>query len=138
MNKGQIVEFMNNNPVFCLASVEGNKPHVRGMLLYKASEDEILFHTGKTKDLYKQLSVNPQVELCFYSLKDNVQIRVSGKVELIEDLELKKEVVANRDFMKPWVEKSGYDPLAIYRLKKGVVFVWTMATNFEPKEYIEF
>lgn len=111
---------------------------MRGMLLYKASEEGIFFHTGKMKDLQKQLSVNPEVELCFFSPPDNIQIRVSGKAELIEDMELKKEVVANRDFMKPWVEKAGYEPLAIYRLKNGVVTVWTMEANFEPKKYIEF
>ncbi|MFH1442088.1 MAG: pyridoxamine 5'-phosphate oxidase family protein [Candidatus Omnitrophota bacterium] len=138
MNKTQIIELMRANPVFHLATVEGNKPHVRGMLLYKAGQDGILFHTGTMKDLHKQLSVNPEVELCFFSHKDNTQVRISGKVELVEDLELKKEIVANRDFLKPWVEKSGYDILAVYRMKKGTVVIWTMETNFEPKKYIEF
>ena len=139
MNKKEIFDFLNANPVFHLATAEGNKPHVRGMLLYRADEKGIIFHTGKGKDLHGQLTANQNVEMSFNNGKfdDLIQIRVSGAVELVEDLELKKEIVGKRDFLKPWIEKMGYEPLAVYRLKKGVATVWTMQTNFEPKEYID-
>lgn len=139
MNKNEILAFLNANPIFHLATVEGDKPHVRGLLLYRADDNGILFHTGKNKDLHKQLSGNPNVEMSFHNgrFEELTQIRISGSVELDEDMELKKEVVQARDFMKPWVEKWGYDFLAIYRMKKGKATVWTMATNFSPKEFIE-
>lgn len=139
MNKNEILEFLNANPVFHLATIEGNKPHVRGLLLYKADENGIVFHTGKMKELHKQLTENPQVEMCFNNGKfeNLIQIRVQGSVELVEDLEQKKEIVQKREFMKPWVEKMGYDFLAVYNLKKGTAAVWTMATNFAPKELVE-
>jgi uncharacterized pyridoxamine 5'-phosphate oxidase family protein len=50
MNKSEILGFLNANPVFHLATVEGNKPHARGMLMYRADENGILFHTGKTSE----------------------------------------------------------------------------------------
>lgn len=139
MNKNEIFSFMNTNPVFHLATVEGNKPHVRGMYLYRADEKGILFHTGKMKDIHKQLMVNPNVEMSFNNGKfeDLIQIRVSGAVELVEDLELKKEIVQKREFLKPWVERDGYGSLAVYRLKNGKAAIWTMKTNFAPKEFIE-
>lgn len=139
MNKSEIIAFLNANPVFHLATVEGNKPHVRGMLLYRADENGIVFHTGTNKDLHKQLTGNPNVEMSFNNGKfdDLVQIRVSGAVELVKDLDFKKEVVQAREFMKPWVEKWGYDFLAVYRIKKGMATVWTMKTNFAPKEFVE-
>ena len=139
MNKNEILDFLNGNPVFHLATVEGHKPHVRGMLLYRADENGILFHTGKMKDVHRQLTENPNVELSFNNGKfeDLIQVRISGAVELVEDLDLKKEIVQKREFLKPWVEQGGYGPLAVYRIKKGVATVWTMKTNFEPKEFIE-
>jgi len=139
MNKDEIFAFLNANPVCHLATVEGDRPHVRGMLLYRADENGILFHTGKMKDLHKQLSVNPNAEVCFNNgkLDDLVQIRISGTLELVEDLELKKEIVEKRHFLKPWVEKAGYDPLAVYRMKAGVATIWTMKTNFAPKEIVQ-
>ena len=63
MNKTEIIAFLNANPVFHLATVEGNKPRVRAMYLYQADENVILFHTGKMKDLHKQLTANPNVEM---------------------------------------------------------------------------
>ena len=139
MNKSEIFGFLNTNPAFHLANVEDNKPHVRGMLLYKADENGIIFHTGKMKDLHKQLTKNPHVELCFNNgnFENLIQIRVSGTVELVENLELKKEIVQKREFLKPWVDQMGYEFLAVYRMKKGVATIWTMKTNFAPKEFIE-
>jgi len=124
MNKDEILDFMNGNPVFYLATAEGNKPHVRGMLLYRADGKGILFHTGKMKDLHRQLTANPQVELCF----------TNGN---FEDLDLKKEIVQKREFLKPFVEQAGYEPLAVYRMEKGVATIWTMKTNLAPKEVVE-
>ena len=139
MNKNEVFEFLDTNPVFHLATIEGNKPRVRGLLLYKADENGIIFHTGKMKDLHKQLTKNPQVEMCFNNgnFENLIQIRVSGSVELIEDLKLKKEIVQKREFLKPWIDQMGYEFLAVYKLKKGVATVWTMKTNFAPKEFIE-
>jgi uncharacterized pyridoxamine 5'-phosphate oxidase family protein len=139
MNKSEILAFLNANPVFHLATVEGSRPHVRGMYLYRADEKGILFHTGKMKDIHKQLTANPNVEMSFNNGKfeDLIQIRVSGKVELIEDLDLKKEIVQKREFLKPWVERDGYESLAVYRLKNGKAAIWTMKTNFTPKEFID-
>ncbi len=139
MNKNEIFSFLNANPVCHLATVEGEKPHVRAVLLYRADENGLLFHTGKMKDFHRQLSANPNVELSFNNgkLQDMVQVRVSGVAELVEDMELKKEIVQKREFLKPWVEQSGYEPLAVYRVKKGKATVWTMKTNFVPKKFIE-
>ena len=139
MKKAEILGFLNSNPTFNLATVEGNKPHVRGMLLFRADENGIIFNTGKVKDLYKQLTENPLVEMCFSNgiFENLIQVRVSGTVELVEDLNLKKEIVQKRDFLKPWIEQAGYDALAVFRLKHGSAQVWTMATNVAPKEYIE-
>ncbi len=139
MNKTEIFEFLNANPAFHLATVEGNKPHVRGMLMYRADENGIIFHTGKGKDLHRQLSANPNVEMAFNngSFENLIQIRVSGTAELVEDIVLKKEIVSKRNFLRPWVEQMGYEPFAVYRMRKGVATIWTMKTNFTPKEYVE-
>ncbi|MBN1189237.1 MAG: pyridoxamine 5'-phosphate oxidase family protein [Dehalococcoidales bacterium] len=137
MTKAEILAAMNANPMCHLATVEGNRPHVRGMGMYKADESGIYFQAWKVKDLHQQIVDNPEVELCF-NTKDGKQIRVSGRFEILEDLELKKEVEAKRTFITPIIkEKGGYDVVAIYRLKKGQATVWTMAENFAPKTYVE-
>lgn len=139
MTRNEIMAFLNSNPIFHIATADGDTPHVRGMLLYRADENGIVFNTGKIKDLYRQLNKNPKVELCFSNgiFENLIQVRIAGTVQALEDLDLKKEIVAKREFLKPWVEKVGYDQLAVYVLKNGNATVWTMATNTEPKEYIQ-
>jgi len=136
MDKAEIIDFMNATQNCYFATVEGNKPHVRGIRIVKADEDGIIIQTGTYKDLYKQLSANPNVELCFHDAKQGIQVRVSGAVEVIDDLKLKEEIVEERKFLKPVVEKEGYEAIAVYRLK-GVATVWTMKTNLDPKTYIQ-
>lgn len=136
MNKQEIFEFMKKCGICFLTTVEGDQPRVRGIMPYRIDENGVVFHTGKMKDLHRQLSANPKAELCFFDPQRNIQIRVTGTAEALDDLTLKKEIVQNRDFLKPWVEKSGYEPLSVFRIKNCVGTVWTFETNFAAKEYI--
>ncbi|HUT96944.1 MAG TPA: pyridoxamine 5'-phosphate oxidase family protein [Dehalococcoidales bacterium] len=137
MNKSEILAFLNANTTCYMATLEGDKPRVRAMGMVSAGEDGIIIQTGTYKDIYKQLSANPNVELCFFNAKDGIQVRVSGAVEPVEDLKVKEAIVAQRTFLKPIVEKEGYDPIAVYRLSKGMAYVWSFATNLEPKTYVQ-
>ena len=137
MTREEVLDFVTRNPVFTLATSEENKPHVRSMMLYRADENGVIFNTGENKDVHRQLTANPQVELCFYSSQENRQVRIEGTVEALEDLELKKQVVEDYPFLKEWVDKEGYDVLIVYCLKNGKATEWTMETNFQPKEPIQ-
>jgi pyridoxamine 5'-phosphate oxidase len=119
-----------------MATVEGNKPHVRGMRIHDADENGIIIQTWTIKDIHQQVLNNPEVELCFNDFKAGIQVRVSGKAEIINDAHLKEKVIEKRPFMKPTVEKMGLDVVALYRVK-GKASVWTGATNFDPKIYID-
>jgi len=136
MNKKEILEFLNKNVACHLATMEGDQPRVRGMMMYRADDKGILFHTGSTKDLPKQLRANPKAEVCFNDFATNVQVRVTGVTEFIEDRGLKEEIVAARPFLKPWVDERGYDMLIVFRIKNCTATIWTFDKNFDPKEYI--
>jgi pyridoxamine 5'-phosphate oxidase len=135
MNREEILQFISANPACHLATAEGGQPRVRGMLVYRADASGLLFHTGRSKALTQQLLKNPRVEVCFNS--PDAQVRVAGVAEPVEDLELKKEIVEARPFMKPWIEQHGYDLLAVFRVNRCEAAVWTMASNFEPTRYQE-
>lgn len=136
MNKEDILKFINENPNCFLATVEGNQPRLRGMRLYSSDADGILFQTWTLKDLHKQLVKNHEAEICFNG--KGAQVRVRGKMELVDDLDMKKEVAKKRPFMKPIIEsKGGWDIVALWRLKNGKATVWTMDTNFDAKTYVQ-
>jgi pyridoxamine 5'-phosphate oxidase len=137
MTKEEIIAFMNAYHDCHMATVEGDKPRVRGIGIVKADENGIVFQTSTPKDLYRQLSANPSVELCFNDYQGGIQVRVSGTVEPVDDIELKQEIITKRQFLKPLVERDGYGAIVLYSLKRGVAHVWTPKTNFDPKKYIQ-
>lgn len=141
MDKQQIFDFLNSNLAFYLATVDGNEPRVRAMLLYKADENGIVFHTGPFKEVYRQIVDNPNVQLCFYNPQQNTQIRVRGKLEMINDIALKKEIASHptRVFMQGWkanakTEEDFYNMFTVFSLPNGIANVWTFESNFKPKE----
>jgi len=137
MTKEEVIKFITGNPLFSLATIDDGRPRSRMIMMYRADEDGIIFSTGSEKDVNKQLQANPAVEMCFYSHEQNCQVRIAGKAEEINDLELKKQIVEDFAFLKPWVEEKGYDILVTYRVPKGVATPWTMETNEQPKEFVQ-
>ena len=65
------------------------------------------------------------------------QIRIAGIVKILNDLILKKEIVAKRPFIEPWIKEQGYDKLIVFRVTDCKAAIWSMATNFEPTSYTE-
>lgn len=141
MNKETIYQQLNSHPVFQVATVEGDQPHTRAVLLYSADENGIIFHTGRSKDLFAQIEENPKAEFCFNC--DNVQIRITGELKILNDNSLKDEIVNHptRAFLKAWTTNGEmtdyYNSLQVLCMEHGKATIWTMNTNFSPKEYIK-
>lgn len=141
MTKQEILESINKNPAFFLATIDKDNPRVRGMLLYKADENGILFHTAVSKDLYSQVLKNTNAELCFNC--SGTQIRISGQLEIVDDNNLKDEIYAHpsRAFLQAWKDDGSlgdpYTNLIVFRLKNGVAVTWTMSENFAKKTPIQ-
>lgn len=137
MVKEELFQIMNENPVFHLATMDGDQPRVRGMLLYRVDEQGIIFHTASTKDVYQQIQKNPKVELCFQG--QGIQIRVSGVLEQVQDDKLRDEIFAHptRKFLQAWKAQGIDGLLQIFRLKNGEAVTWTMETNFEEKKPVQ-
>jgi len=137
MNKEEIFEFLNQNSIATIATTDGEKPYLRNVWTVKSDKEGILFHTGKMKDLFKQLMNNQNAEMCFLNEDKSVQIRVSGKVRLIEDINVKNDLASKRPFLKDIEKQQGnLDFLAVFLLENCVATVWTMKTNMAPKEMI--
>ncbi len=137
MNAQEILTLLNDNPAFHLATMDGDQPRVRGMLLYRADENGIIFHTASTKDVYEQIKANPKAEMCFFG--KGTQVRVTGVLEEVSDEALKAEIYAHptRKFLQAWREQGiGDDIVRIFVMKKCTAVTWTMETNFAEKNPI--
>ena len=137
MTKEEVLEFITKNPVFSLATIDGSQPRTRMIMMYRGDENGIIFSTGRDKDVNKQLQANPAVEMCFHGSEQNCQVRIEGAAKVVDDLKLKKQIVEDFPFLKPWVEAQGYEVLITYRVQNAKATTWTMETNEQPKEYVQ-
>ncbi|MBN1407301.1 MAG: pyridoxamine 5'-phosphate oxidase family protein [Calditrichaceae bacterium] len=139
LKREEILKFILENPIFSLATCADNQPYARMIMMYKADkENGIIFSTWKQKDLYHQLTFNPNVELCFYNTQQGKQLRIKGRVEILEDEFLKKKIGMKFQFLRPQIEKFGYDSMMVCRLKNGKATFWNMASAFDEKTYFNF
>jgi len=134
------IEFANANPVSYLATVEGDQPRVRALLFWFADETGFYFQSGTTKDHIAQLKQNPKAEACFYNNdpKAMVTLRVTGKVEFLNDPDFKRRAYKDRPFLKDMGFTEDDPGFTIFRIPKGEAYFWTMATNLDPKNKIQF
>ena len=137
MTSNEILKLVNENPAFHLATVDGDQPRVRGMLLFRADENGFIFHTASTKDVFRQMKENPKAEMCFSC--GGTQIRVTGVMEQVFDEELRAEIFAHpsRKFLQAWIANGIDNLLQVFIMKDCSAVTWTMETNFEPKKTIE-
>jgi uncharacterized pyridoxamine 5'-phosphate oxidase family protein len=83
-------EFLKANPVFHLATVDGDKARVRPFGFSMIRNKALYFCTNKTKDVYKQLVKNPDIEISGMGA-DNTWLRIRGKVAFDESREAKAQ-----------------------------------------------
>jgi uncharacterized pyridoxamine 5'-phosphate oxidase family protein len=132
--------FAAENPVAWFATADGDQPRVRALGMWFADETGFYFQVGESKDVYRQLLNNPRVEAAFYRPGEasGTMLRVSGKIEFLQDMALKKKVLEDRPFLKQ-MGLTPEDPgLVIFRIAQGEAHFWTMQSNLEPKRIIVF
>jgi pyridoxamine 5'-phosphate oxidase len=137
MNRADILAFIQKNPFCALATIEDGQPRVRTVMILRADERGILFNTGKSKDLHKQIQGNAAAELCFFDPAAQTQVRVRGRFAMQNDPQTHQLVLEKLPFLKPMVEAQGIGLLAPYLLEGAQATVWTMATNLEPKTFVQ-
>jgi len=81
-------EFLKANPVFHLATVDGDKARVRPFGFIMVRNKALYFCTNKTKDVFKQLVKNPDIEISAMGA-ENTWLRVRGRIAVDESHEAK-------------------------------------------------
>jgi uncharacterized pyridoxamine 5'-phosphate oxidase family protein len=140
MELDDCIKFANENPISFLSTVDGSQPRVRGFQLWYADNSGLYYSSAASKDVYKQLKANSKVEVCFVNTKgkEMQQMRVTGTVEFIDDLEMKKKLLDARPFLK----QAGLTPenpgLLVIKVAKCTAHFWTFATGNQPKKFVSF
>ena len=138
MNLEDCIAFAVENPFCALATVDGDQPHVRTVMLDRADETGFYFTLGITKKVYKQLCTNPKVEVCFFNHAGDFgqikQLRIFGTLEEVHDPAMLEKVYEPRKGLEPLAGKPIKPLLVIYRLSKGIAHSWTIMNAFQEEK----
>ena len=74
-------KFLKEAGTYYLATVEGDQPRVRPFGTINLFDGKLYIQTGKSKEVSKQLHINPKAEICAF--KDGQWLRVAAT--LVED-----------------------------------------------------
>lgn len=94
----EVYEFLKRCGVFYIATVDGDKPRVRPFGAVNIFEGKLYIQTGKSKNVSKQIQINPNVEICGFI--DDKWIRLEGKVVRDDRREAKESMLEANPVLK--------------------------------------
>jgi uncharacterized pyridoxamine 5'-phosphate oxidase family protein len=121
-------EYLKANPVFHLATVDQGQGRVRPFGFVMKRNDLLYFCTNTTKDVYKQLAANPEIEISDMGA-DNTWLRIRGKIAFDAAREAKAQVFAEAPHLLRLYPKGPEDETFI-----TFYFVEARATLFSFSE----
>lgn len=127
----EVYEFLKESKTYYLATIDNNTPRVRPFGTIDLFEDKLYIQTGKSKDVYKQIISNNNVEICAFN--NGKWIRVTGK--LIEDnrVEAKRHMLDNYPELRGMYNEEDDNTVVLYfESFKAVIYSFT-----EPPIIIE-
>ena len=90
------LEYLKANPVFHIATVDGTKARVRPFGFSMKRNGALYFCTNKTKDVYRQLSQNPEIEISDMG-KDSTWLRIRGRIAFDDTRDAKAQAFKESD-----------------------------------------
>jgi len=108
----EVQEFLKSCGVYYLATVDLDKPRVRPFGTAEIFEDKLYIQTGKSKDVYKQIESNPNVEICAF--KDGVWLRVNGKLVSDDRIEAKEDMLNKNPELKSMYSVTDSNTIVLY------------------------
>ena len=129
----EVINFLTENPLIYLATsgLDGNAK-VRPILFYFEEDGKPYFCTANTKPMFKELEVNPNCEIVV-ATPEFAWLRIAGKVEFTDDLDLKQKVIDSNELVKTLYETADNPTFEVFTVA-GKATVADFSGN-PPKTY---
>ena len=116
----EVQEFLKECGVYYLATVDDNKPKVRPFGTAEIFENKLYIQTGKSKDVFKQIEKNNNVEICAF--KDGRWLRLSGKLVRDDRVEAKKDMLDKNPNLRGMYNENDDNTEVLYFENAKAVF----------------
>jgi uncharacterized pyridoxamine 5'-phosphate oxidase family protein len=122
----EAVQFLIDNPVFYLATVDGDEPKVRPFGFIMEFQGKIYFCTSNEKQVFKQLKANPKFEVCTTD-KAGRWIRLKGKAVFDDNYEAKKKVFEMMPIVADIYQDASNPIFEVFYLAEGEAAIFSMS-----------
>ena len=108
----EVQEFLKECGVYYISTIDGDKPRVRPFGTAEIFEDKLYIQTGKSKDVYKQIEKNNNVEICAF--KDGRWLRVAGRLIADDRVEAKKDMLDKNPDLRAMYDENDDNAIVLY------------------------
>jgi uncharacterized pyridoxamine 5'-phosphate oxidase family protein len=128
-----VVKFLQENPVQYLATVgRDGKAKCRPFMFCFEQDKKLWFCTNNTKEVYKEIQANPNIEITVSSLT-YAWIRLNGKAVFENDMAVKQGCMKNPIVKGQY--KSAENPIFVVFYLEGAKAVLSDFSGNPPKRY---
>ena len=129
----EVVEFLQANPIQYLATVGcDGKAKCRPFMFCFEKDNRLWFCTNNTKNVYKDMQANPEIEFCVSS-PEYAWIRLNGKAVFENNMEVKEGCMLN-PIVKGQYESATNPIFEVFYLEDAKAVIADFSGN-PPKEY---
>ena len=129
------IDFIQKNMMGFLATVDNGRPRVRAFAVLKIQADTLYFSTANTKAVFQQLKNEPYAEWVAMDSQTYTTLRVHGEVVFVDDMEMKREMIAANPMLKKMYSGEKQKEFEIFYLR-NVELNW-FGFSQAPKEIQE-
>ena len=115
-NTAKVSEFLKKAQVFYFLTTDGDQPKGRPFGFHMLVDDRIYFGTGTFKNVYKQLTANPKVEVL--ALAGDAFIRYDGYAKVVKDEGLLSKVREIMPDIMAVYDQNGWE-MGLFYLENG-------------------
>ena len=115
-NVEKVSAFLDKAKTFMFLTTDGDQPKGRPFGFQMVVDDKLYFGCGTFKNVFKQLSANPKVEVL--AMADGEFLRYDGSVKIVKDDALLKRVREIMPQIMELYDKNGWE-MGLFYLENG-------------------
>ena len=115
-NAAKVNEFLDKAKTFMFLTTDGDQPKGRPFGFHMLVEDRLYFGCGTFKNVFKQLTANPKVEVL--AMNGGEFLRYDGEAKVVKDDALLEKVRAAMPQIMALYDKNGWE-MGLFYLESG-------------------
>ena len=115
-NAAKVHEFLNKAQTFYFLTTDGDQPKGRPFGFQMLVNDTLYFGCGTFKNVFKQLTKNPKVEIL--AVNGGEFLRYDGQAKVVKDAELLEKVRQTIPQIMALYDQNGWE-MGLFYLEKG-------------------